>query len=62
MTDAGWIAHFPGLERLPANLRASMVKGSTVITLPKGSRIYGPGQAPAAYLLLLEGTLSLIHI
>ena len=39
-----------------------MVKGSSVITLPKGSRIYGPGQAPAAYLLLLEGTVRVQQI
>ena len=28
MTDGGWIAHFPGLARLPGELRASLVKGA----------------------------------
>ena len=30
---------------------------SAVIALPEGSRIFGPGQAPESYILLLEGTV-----
>ena len=30
---------------------------SSVISLPAGSRIYGPGQAPQSYLLLLDGAI-----
>jgi CRP/FNR family transcriptional regulator len=52
-----WIADFPGLKCLPADVVAMTVKNSTVVSLPAGSRIYGPGQAPSAFLLLLEGTV-----
>jgi len=52
-----WIDHFPGLRRLPGDMLASLAGQSSIIDLPAGSRIYGPGQSPEAYLLLLEGTL-----
>lgn len=55
--NSGWIDHFPGLRRLPGDMLTSLVKQSTIISLPEGSRIYGPGQSPEAYLLLLEGTV-----
>ena len=58
MTRMGdWIDHFPGLRRLPGDMLASLAGQSSIIDLPAGSRIYGPGQSPEAYLLLLEGTL-----
>lgn len=58
MTDGpNWIDRFPGLTRLSPDLRHSLLKASAVVSLPAGSRIYGPGQAPANFLLLLEGTV-----
>ncbi|MEQ1698258.1 MAG: Crp/Fnr family transcriptional regulator [Hyphomicrobiaceae bacterium] len=53
----GWIVQFPGLQRLPDELKQTLVSQSTVVVLPAGSRIYGPGQAPANYLLLLDGAI-----
>ena len=52
-----WISNFPGLSRLGPELRERLGKASAVVSLPAGSRIYGPGQAPANFLLLLEGTV-----
>ncbi|MBS0238391.1 MAG: Crp/Fnr family transcriptional regulator [Proteobacteria bacterium] len=52
-----WIEHFPGLDRLPSELRGQLIKDSSVIALAAGSRIYGPGQAPRHYLLMLDGTV-----
>lgn len=52
-----WIAHFPGLARLEEALRETLIARSRVIRLPAGSRIFGPGQAPENFLLLLDGML-----
>jgi CRP/FNR family transcriptional regulator, anaerobic regulatory protein len=58
MSDApSWIESFPGLTQLPADLRQEIVARARVVHLPAGSRIFGPGQAPENYLLLLEGAL-----
>lgn len=55
--DVDWIGHFRGLQRLPPDIRAAIVGSSSVVSLPSGSRIYGPGRAPEAYLLLLDGSV-----
>jgi CRP/FNR family transcriptional regulator, anaerobic regulatory protein len=52
-----WIAQFPGFRRLPPDLLGVLTTHSQVIALPVGSRIYGPGQAPQSYLLLLDGAI-----
>ncbi len=52
-----WIDQFPGLQRLSSAVIASLTDHSSIISLPVGSRIYGPGQSPQSYLLLLEGTV-----
>ena len=52
-----WIDNFPGLSRLEADLRRILESRSRVIELPAGHRIFGPGQAPENFLLLLEGTI-----
>jgi CRP/FNR family transcriptional regulator len=53
----GWIDDFPGLKRLSADLLDALARNSAVVTLPAGSRIYGPGHAPESYLLLLDGSI-----
>ncbi|MBV1694280.1 MAG: Crp/Fnr family transcriptional regulator [Hyphomicrobiales bacterium] len=55
--DASWIDHFPGLQRLSGTVRDQLVRGSKVVDLPEHSRIFGPGQAPENFLLLLDGTV-----
>ena len=52
-----WLEQFPGLQRLPADPLAILVRNSVIISLPAGSRIYGPGQAPENYMLMLEGNV-----
>ena len=52
-----WIEHFPGLARLEEGLREALATRSRIVHLPAGSRIFGPGQAPENFLLLIEGTL-----
>lgn len=54
---APWISQFPGLGRLGSELVSTLTRSSSVVTLPAGSRIYGPGQAPENYLLLLDGSV-----
>lgn len=53
----GWIDRFPGLKDLDGEMRSTLERMSKVVALPAGSRIYGPGQAPEAFLLLVEGTV-----
>lgn len=55
--DPAWIDAFPGLKRLAPGILGTLVERSAVISMAAGSRIYGPGQAPESYLLLLEGSV-----
>lgn len=52
-----WIAQFPGLRQLSPDLLGVLTTNSQVIGLPVGSRIFGPGQSPQNYLLLLDGAI-----
>lgn len=56
-SEPAWLQSFPGLKQLPADLLDKLVSESTVVSLPSGSRIYGPGQAPESFILLLDGTV-----
>jgi CRP/FNR family transcriptional regulator len=52
-----WTDAFPPLKQLPPSDVARLRRGSMVVALPEGSRIFGPGQAPEKFLLLLDGTI-----
>jgi CRP/FNR family transcriptional regulator len=52
-----WISNFPSLQLLPGGVQDRLVRNSKVIELQEGTRIFGPGQAPENFLLLLEGTV-----
>jgi len=52
-----WTDAFPPLKQLPASAFARLRDGSVVVALPEGSRIFGPGQAPENFLLLIDGTI-----
>jgi CRP/FNR family transcriptional regulator, anaerobic regulatory protein len=54
---SAWTYKFPGLGRLSPELLESLGRQSAIIALPVGSRIYGPGQSPENFLLLLDGTV-----
>lgn len=53
----GWTDAFPPLKQLPAADFARLRDGSMVVVLPEGSRIFGPGQSPENFLLLIDGTI-----
>jgi CRP/FNR family transcriptional regulator, anaerobic regulatory protein len=50
-----WIDRFSGLSRLSAAVRATLMQKSTVVALPQGTVIFGPGKTPDNLLLLLDG-------
>ena len=52
-----WIDNFSGLSRLGDDIRKTLLQHSRIVELPEGSRIFGLGQAPENFLLLLEGTI-----
>ncbi len=56
-TAPGWVEGFPGLQSLSPELLGTLVGSSQVISLPAGAQVFGPGMAPANYLLLIEGTI-----
>jgi CRP/FNR family transcriptional regulator len=53
--NADWIEQFPGLSRLEPGVRDVLTGKSTVVTVPEGRVIFGPGKSPENLLLLLEG-------
>lgn len=55
--DADWIDRFIGLKKLPAEIRADLVAGSQVVSLPTGTPVFAPGQSADNLLLLLDGTV-----
>lgn len=55
--DASWIDRFAGLGTLPADIRADLVAGSRIVTLPEGAPVFAPGQSADNLLLLLDGTV-----
>ncbi|MFT3733116.1 MAG: Crp/Fnr family transcriptional regulator [Hyphomicrobium sp.] len=57
MTDRQWIGNFTGLEALEREIVELLLASSNVLKLPAGTRIFGPGQSPESYLLLLDGTV-----
>jgi CRP/FNR family transcriptional regulator len=50
-----WINQFPGLSQLDATLRDTLVARSTVLMVPEGTVIFGPGKSPETLLLLISG-------
>lgn len=57
MTDQQWTASFPGLATVEPEIRDLLLGASKIVDLPAGTRIFGPGQSPENYLLLLDGTV-----
>lgn len=57
MASSTWIDRFPELKDLAAEHRTRLEPESRVISLPEGTRIFGPGQAPSSFLLLLSGSI-----
>lgn len=57
MTTPPWTSRFPGLGKLEPEAEKLLLETSRIVGLEAGTRIFGPGQAPDAYLLLLTGTV-----
>ncbi len=56
-SDTDWIDRFSGLRKLPAEIRADLVRGSQIVALPAGTAVFAPGQSADHLLLLLDGTV-----
>lgn len=52
-----WIDAFPELKHLPADIQETLLQSGRVLSLPAGTVLFGPGQAPTAYLLVLGGSV-----
>jgi len=52
-----WTEFFPPLRLLKPDDLRRLRDSSPVLEMPAGSRIFGPGQAPQNFLLLLEGSV-----
>ena len=52
-----WIDRFKGLQRLPETIRAELVQGSKIITVPAETEVFAPGKSAGNLLLMLEGTV-----
>ena len=57
MAVENWTGRFAGLARLEPEQRQYLEAASRIVRLPQGSRIFGPGQSPESYLLLLDGDI-----
>lgn len=58
MSDkSNWLQHFPALGDLSAEAAQTLVAASSVVAMKAGNRIFGPGQAPENYFLLIDGTV-----
>ena len=59
---SSWLDSFPPLRRLPPALQADLAAGSRVVELSAGSRIFGPGQGPENFLLVLAGVVRVSQV
>jgi CRP/FNR family transcriptional regulator len=57
MDAADLTSRFPGLSRLETGILATLAQSAQELRIPAGTRIFGPGHPPAAYLLLVQGTV-----
>jgi CRP/FNR family transcriptional regulator len=57
-----WVDSFPGLAALEAPLRAELEAAAKRVRLPQGSRIFGPGQSPTSYVLLIDGDIRVSQV
>jgi CRP/FNR family transcriptional regulator len=55
--NTSWISKFKGLSGLPEDIRAELVEGSEIVTVPEGTRIFSPDKTADRLWLLLDGTV-----
>lgn len=54
---AGWLSTVPELHRIAPALAEALGSHGTIITLPAGARVFEPGRAAEAYLIVLDGVV-----
>lgn len=54
-TSDTWIDRFPGLAALAPEHRALLAERAVRLAVPRGARLFGAGDRPDNYLLLLDG-------
>lgn len=52
-----WIERFPGLSKLSAEIKRTLLDKAAIIRVAKGSVVFAPGAIPDKLLLLVDGTL-----
>ncbi len=62
MIKQDWVGRFPGLRELAAGVVDHLIRGSEVVDLVENSRLFGPGQSPGYFLLLLDGSIRVQQI
>ncbi len=50
-----WLDRFPGMAALETPVRDRLTREASVVRMPAGTVIFGPGHPPKSLLLLLEG-------
>lgn len=54
---ASWLSQIPALSAMAAEVGQVLTSQSKVVSLPPEMRVYAPGRAPEAYLLVLDGSV-----
>jgi CRP/FNR family transcriptional regulator len=57
-----WVDLFPGLSQLETPARQVLLQRSTLIDVPAGTVLFGPGKTAEHMLFLLEGTVRVQHL
>lgn len=52
-----WVERFPGLSRLDMPTKQLLLTRSTIVDVPEGTMLFGPGNSPENMLFLLDGTV-----
>lgn len=52
-----WVDLFPGLSRLEPAIKQLLLSRSSIISVPVGTTVFGPGNSPENMLFLLDGTV-----
>lgn len=52
-----WVERFPGLSRLAPPIKTLILSRSSIVDVPEGTTLFGPGNSPENMLFLLDGTV-----
>jgi CRP/FNR family transcriptional regulator len=61
-SDTNWTSRISGLANVEPAARQTLEAAGQIMRLPKGSRVFGPGQTPSGYVLLLEGDIRVSQV